>query len=267
MLRDVGISDKQSAFIEGRLLTDNALIAFEINHYIKRRTQGKIGVAGLKIDIAKAYDRLEWSYVNSILRRYGFNETWIDRIMTLVQSVTYSFLQNGNEFGKVVPQRGVRQGDPISPYIYILCAEGLSAIVRRNEEAGLLHGCKIARGAPTISHLLFADDCYFFFKATKSEAGVMKRILARYESISGQMVNYNKSVVTFSPNTNEESKREVCAELGVVSSSAPGKYLGMPMNVGRNKVRVFNVLQDRVIQKLQGWGNTNISKAGKVTLL
>lgn len=71
-------------------------------------------------------------------------------------------------------------GDPISPYIYIMCVEGLSSIMRRNEEAGLLRGCRITEGAPVISHLLFADDCYLFFKATKSEAGVMKRILDRY---------------------------------------------------------------------------------------
>lgn len=83
-----------------------------------------------------------------------------------------------------------------------MCAEGLSAIIRRNEEAGLFHGCTIARGVPTISYLLFADECYFFFKATRSEASVMKRILNQYEAISGQVVNFNKSNVTFSPNTN-----------------------------------------------------------------
>ncbi|KAL8106281.1 hypothetical protein AgCh_029900 [Apium graveolens] len=202
------ISDKQSAFMEGRLLNDNALIAFEVNHYMKRRTQGKNGVAGLKIDISKAYDRLEWSYIKNIMRRYEFNEIWVNRIMSFIQSVSYSFLHNGSEFGCVIPQRGLRQDDPISPYIYIMCAEGLSAIVRRNEEAGLLHGVAIARGVPTISHLLFVNDCYFFFKANKAEVGVMKRILTRYENISRQMVNYNKSSVTFSPNTEEETRRE-----------------------------------------------------------
>lgn len=157
------VSDKQSAFIEGRSLTDNAFIAFEINHYMKRHTQGKLGIAGLKIDISKAYDRLEWGFIRSMMEKFGFNMTWINRVMKLVQSVSYTFLQNGGTFGEIVPQRGVRQGDPISPYIYIMCAEGFSAIIRRNEEVGLLHDCTIVRGAPTISQLLFADDCYFFF--------------------------------------------------------------------------------------------------------
>lgn len=78
--------------------------------------------------------------------------------MTFIHSVTYSFIHEGAEFGRVVPQRGISQGDPISPYMYIMCAEGLSAIIKRNEEVGLLHGAKIARDAPIISHYLFADD-------------------------------------------------------------------------------------------------------------
>lgn len=73
-------------------------------------------------------------------------------------------------FGNVTPERGLRQEDPISPYVYIMCAKGLSSILGRNEEAGLIHGCRISRVAPTISRVLFAGDCYLFFKATKVEA-------------------------------------------------------------------------------------------------
>lgn len=86
------VSDKQSAFIEGRMLTDNALIAYEVNHYIRRKTQGKYGVAGLKVDISKAYDRLEWSFIENMLEKFGFNQVWINRIMVCVKSVSYSFL-------------------------------------------------------------------------------------------------------------------------------------------------------------------------------
>lgn len=148
------ISDRQSAFVEGRLLTDNALITFEVNHFMKRRTQGKSGVAGLKIDISKAYDRLEWAFIRSMMDKFGFHAIWVDRVMKLVQTVSYNFVHNGNLFGNVEPHRGVRQDDPISPYIYIMCAEGLSSILRRNEEAGLLHGCVTAKG-----HLLFHICC------------------------------------------------------------------------------------------------------------
>ncbi|XP_074356095.1 uncharacterized protein LOC141695776 [Apium graveolens] len=134
---------------------------------MKRLTQGKHRVTGLKIDISKTYDRFEWGFIGNMLQKFGFSETWRDRIMRLVTSVSYNFIHNGSVFGDVVPQRRVRKGDPISPNIYILCVEGLSSIIRRNEDVGFLHGCVIARGAHAISYLLFADDCYFFFRANK----------------------------------------------------------------------------------------------------
>ncbi|KAL8120291.1 hypothetical protein AgCh_017451 [Apium graveolens] len=257
----------KSAFVEGRLLTDNALIAFEINHFMRRKTQGDTGIAGLKIDISKAYDRLEWDFVKNMMQKSGFHQLWIDRVMKMVSSVTYKFTHNGQEFGSVIPSRGLRQGDPISPYLYIICAEALSAMIRRNENVGLIHGCTIARGAPTISHLLFADDCYLFFRAVEMEASVMKRILNRYEEISGQVVNFMKSAVVFSSNTKAVDRMMVCDLLGVREVNQPGTYLGMPMVVGRRKVSTFKFVVGKVEQKLQAWGSKNISKAGKVTLL
>lgn len=168
---------------------------------------------------------------------------------------------------KLFRKGGVRQGDPISPYLYILCAEGLSSIIRRYEDVGLLHGCSIARGAPPISHLLFADDCYFFFIAKISEANSMKSILMRYEKLSGQAINLQKSSVVFSPNTKQVDRAQVCATLLVNEVSAPGNYLGLPMFIGRQKSRVFDFLTERVINKLQGWSNKTISKGGKMVLL
>lgn len=110
-------------------------------------------------------------------QKFDFPQIWIDRIMKYIKTVSYIFLHNGKFFGNVIPQRGVRQGDLISPYLYIMCAEGLSGILRRYEEDGLIQDCKIARGAPSVSHLLFADDSYFFFRASQVEANIMKDIL------------------------------------------------------------------------------------------
>lgn len=132
---------------------------------------------------------------------------------------------------------------------------------------GLIHGCVVARGAPPISHLLFVDDCYFFFKAIESEAGVMKNIINRYEELSGQVVNFNKSTITFSPNTSSETRGVIRGILGVEEVQNLGKYLGLTMVVERKKNEVFTFLCDRVRQKLQGWRNTAMSKAGKCVLL
>ncbi|XP_074347574.1 uncharacterized protein LOC141686438 [Apium graveolens] len=148
-----------------------------------------------------------------------------------------------------------------------MCAEGFNAMIRRNEATGILHGVRVAAGAPTISYLLFDDDCYLFFRATETEAEVLKRILKRYEAISGQVVNFNKSTISFSPNTAEQVRREICDKLEVKEVKTPGKYLGIPMHIGRNKVTEFAFLLERVEQKLQGWSNQTLSKAGKITLL
>ncbi|XP_074378458.1 uncharacterized protein LOC141719995 [Apium graveolens] len=261
------ISEQQSAFVKGRLLTDNALIAFELNHYIRRKTQGTSGVVGLKVDISKAYDRLEWNFLENMLIKFGFNSVWVARIMRCVQTVSYSFIQDGCEFGNIKPKRGIRQGDPISPYLYILCAEGLSSIIRRHEEVGLIHGCSIARGAPPISHLLFADDCYMFFKATAQEARSMKSILQRYEQLSGQAINLSKSTTIFSPNTDVTSSQEICDILQVQKSELPGNYLGLPMYIGRHKNNAFKFLTERICKKLQSWRNKPMSKGGKMVLL
>ncbi|KAL8099026.1 hypothetical protein AgCh_031650 [Apium graveolens] len=214
-----------------KLFSDNALIAFEANHYIHRKTQGRTRVVGLKVDISKAYDRSEWTYIEWMLTKFGFPQMWITRIMKCIRTVSYCFVRGGKVFGDVVPQRGDRQGDPISPYIYILCARGLSGMIRQFEENGLIHGYKIARGAPRVSHLLFADDCYFFFQASQSEAEIMKLVLQ-------------------SPNTRQEERNAVCEILGVDQVKKPEKYLGLPMSMGRNKTEVFGFLHNCMKQKL-----------------
>lgn len=120
--------------------------------------------------------------------------------MLCVESVSYTVQVNHDQVGPIHPGRGLRQGDPLSPYLFILCAEGLNVLINQAEQRGDLHGAKICRGAPIISRLLFADDCFLFFKATKQETQVMKNILRTYEEASGQMINYRKLEVFFSKN-------------------------------------------------------------------
>ena len=131
----------QSAFITGPLITDNIMIAFKFTHCLKQKRRGKHGVAGLKIDMAKAYDRIEWSYLKVMLVAMGFDTTWISRVMTCVSTVKHCVLMHGKVVGPIQPQRGLRQGDPLSPYLFIRCAEGLSALLQKNEAIGLIHGC------------------------------------------------------------------------------------------------------------------------------
>ena len=144
----------------------------------------------LKLDISKVYDRVSWEFLRHVMLEMGFENEWIELIMMCVSTVTHTMLVNGQEVGPIVPGRGLRLGDPLSPYLFILCAKGLSSLIEAAKNRGEIHGCNVSKGAPIISHLFFADDNFLFFKATKDKSSTIKRVLLNYEMIFGQVVNF-----------------------------------------------------------------------------
>ncbi|XP_031116501.1 uncharacterized protein LOC116020159 [Ipomoea triloba] len=251
-LLDNLISESQSAFIPNRLITDNILIAAEIGHYLNRKQGGLAGWGALKLDMAKAYDRMEWHYLRRMMEALGFAP---------------SFVINGVPTGNIIPSHGLRQGDPLSPYLFIICAEGLSLLLQKAQVEGSIKGCRVARGAPPVSHLFFADDSLLFFRANAQEAGAVKHCLDLYESMSGQAVNYHKSSVCFSRNTQEMHRVEVAAVLGITQAPNFGKYLGLPAFVGRNRRAALSYIEDKIKQRIGSWNKKLLSQAGKEILL
>ena len=167
------ISDSQSAFVNGRLITDNVLVAFETMHHINLRKSGAIGEIALKLDMSKAYDIVEWACLDKIMEKLGFHSRWKGLMMQCISSVTYAIRINGKPSGQIFPFRGLRQGDSLSPYLFLICAEGLSALIKKASVDGLLGGISLCRRGPSLSRLFFADDSLIFCKATLRECDAL----------------------------------------------------------------------------------------------
>lgn len=134
----------QSAFLPGRLITDNSLLVFEIFHCIKNSRKKNNGYVGIKLDIAKAYDSLEWDFIENTLKHMGFPNNIINVIMSCIRTVTFSIMINGEPIDPFHPKRGIRQGDLLSSYIFILCVEIMSGLIAKGQQEGIIHGINIA---------------------------------------------------------------------------------------------------------------------------
>ncbi|KAL0413736.1 UNVERIFIED_CONTAM: putative mitochondrial protein [Sesamum radiatum] len=146
------ISSSQSNFIPGHLILDNVIVAYEVNHYLAHKYQGNSGHVSLKLDLSKAYDCVEWIFLERVLLRLGFVSRFVHLIMLCVTSVSFSFMLNGKTFGHLQLEMGLCHGDPLFPYLFLLCAEAFSGLVRKEEEARTIRGVRVCRRGPRVTY-------------------------------------------------------------------------------------------------------------------
>ena len=183
-----------------------------------------------------------------------------------ISSVQYRVLLNGQPRGLIIPNRGLRQGDPLSPYLFIMCTGALIANIKKAEREKQITGMKVARACPPISHLLFADDSLFFCKAQREECQTILRILKEYE-VSGQLINFQKSSIQFGHKIEESQRQEMRDILGIQNLGGMGSYLGLPENIGGSKIQVFSFVQERLANRINGWTFKFFSKGGKEVII
>ncbi|RVW38382.1 Transposon TX1 uncharacterized 149 kDa protein [Vitis vinifera] len=218
------IHSTQDAFVQGRQIMDAVLIANEIVD--ERRRSGEEGVV-FKIDFEKAYDHVRWDFLDQVLEKKGFSPKWRKWMSGCLFSVSYAVLVNGSAKGWVKALRGLRQGDPLSSFLFTLVADVLSRMLLRAEERNMLEGFRVGRNRTRVSHLQFADDTIFFSNTREEDLQTLKSLLLAFGHISGLKVNLDKSNI-YGINLDQAHISRLAETLECKASGWPILYLGLP---------------------------------------
>ncbi|XP_074290878.1 uncharacterized protein LOC141617596 [Silene latifolia] len=229
-------------------------------HYLNKTKKGTVSYAALKLDMHKAFDRVSWPFLIVVLKKFGFPIFWQNIIWECISTVTYNILINGEPSATFRPSCGLRQGDPLSPYLFILCMEILSSQLRAAAKAGSIHGIKISRYAPHITHLFYVDDVFICCKATPGSFEVLRDLFRFFELASGQMINLDKSFIKFSPNAPPDFKSHMASILKIKTSTCFGNYLGVPVDLPSKKSVVFQPLVDKMTTRIIAWSSLHLSQ-------
>ncbi|XP_013607556.1 PREDICTED: uncharacterized protein LOC106314175 [Brassica oleracea var. oleracea] len=257
----------KGAFVAGRLITYNIIVAHEMVHGL--RTNKKVGETSMaiKTDMSKAYDIVEWNFVEILLEKMGFARDWIRWVMACISSVSYAVLLNGQSHSFIRPERGIRQGDPLSPFLFILCTEALVNVLNQSETQGKVHGIKLSSSCPAVHHLLFADDSLLMCDATVCENEEIKSYLKLYGDASGQVINTSKSSIIFGSGISQQQKMEIQEVLDIMKEGGEGTYLGLPECFKGSKKDLLNFIKERLEGRLQGWYTKTLSMGAKEVLI
>ncbi|KAJ0519996.1 putative RNA-directed DNA polymerase [Helianthus annuus] len=257
------ISEEQSAFLAGRSITDGPLILNELLAWMKySKKKGMF----FKIDIHKAYDSLHWGFLRSIMEQMGFPVKWCDWIMAILQSARASVLVNGSPTSEFVCSRGLRQGDPLSPFLFVMAMEALTGIMKKATMVGLFHGIRCNTNGPILSHFLYADDVVFLGEWSNSNALNLKRILRCFYLTSGLKVNLAKCSL-YGVGVNGQEISSMASTLFCRAGEFPFRYLGLLVGANMNLVKNWEPVLKLFKNRLSIWKAKKLSFGGRITLI
>jgi hypothetical protein len=259
------ISKPQNAFVEGRQILDSVLLA---NECLDSRIKSGIPGVLCKLDLEKAYDYVDWNFLLYLWKRYGFGKRWCSWIKHCISSVRFSVLINGSPSGFFGSLRGVRQGDPFSPFLFILVMEAFTRMISAIYSRGLILGFSVGtreHDRVEVSHLLFADDSLVFCGADASQISYMGSLLVCFEAVSGLKVNLTKSSLVLVGSLDDVD--QLVGNLGCGTGDLPLKYLGLPLGASFKLKAMWRDLEDLMAWRLAPWKWSYLSKGGRVALI
>ncbi|TXG69366.1 hypothetical protein EZV62_004301 [Acer yangbiense] len=259
------VSHEQGAFIPGSSIFENITLAQEMVHSLHKKVTG--GNVMVKLDMAKAYDRVNWSFLLEVLKAFGFSDSFHKIIYNCVGSPWFSVMMNGAFKGFFQSTRGLRQGDPLSPFLFILMEEVLTRLLRKNFESGRIGRFYHPIGAPLVSHLLYADDILIFANGGKRSIRNLVKALETYEKWSGQRINKDKSAIFPSKYISSARKRDLLRVTGFREGYFLVTYLGAPLVYGKLSSRILEPLVEKIRNKIAGWKFKLLSQGGRLILL
>lgn len=240
------IAPNQFAFLPARNILDGAVIINEVVDFAKK---SKRKCLIFKVDFEKAYDSVNWNFLDYMMRRFGMNEKWRGWIKECVFRGDLSVLINGSPTEKVKIQKGLKQGDPLAPFLFLLVVEGLTGMVKKAGEIGIFKGFKVGNGGEEVSILQYADDTLLVGEATLENLWAMKAILRCFELVSCLKVNFHKSRV-IGINVEQNFQQEAALFLNCKQGGIPFRYLGVPIGANLKKLQTWQPVIDLLNRKL-----------------
>ncbi|XP_012843177.1 PREDICTED: uncharacterized protein LOC105963331 [Erythranthe guttata] len=258
------ISPSQSGFVQGCLISDNILLAQEMVHSISVRCRNSNLI--LKLDMAKAYDRVQWRFLFRVLELMGFSVNLVDIIRRCVSSCQFSLLINGELTGYFTSFRGLGQGDPLLPTLFVLAADyfsrGLDALYSRCP--GMFYSTK---GGIPISHLAHADDVMICTSCHNFGLKKLRDFLDHYCRTSGQLISVHKSTFTVDRACSDGHLHTISRILSYLRNDLPIIYLGALLYKGWDRGSLFRTLLDRMHARISGWARTALAFGGRLALI
>ena len=256
------INPLQTAFIRGRQITDGPFMVNEIISWVKR-TKKEMFI--LKVDFEKSFDNVRWDFIREILRQMNFGDVWIDWIKGLICSAKVSVLVNGSPTNQFGLEKGVRQGDLLSPYIFIIVMEGLILALCEANEKRLIRGIELPNDGSVITNLHYADDALFLGKWNGANIRHLMKVLQCFHKASGLKINWNKSTL-YGVGVHGSEVSCMAEDIGCSEGKMPFRYLGLPIGADMSKRVNWIALIDKFDKKLSTWKEKALSVGGRLTL-